>query len=252
MTGWRGLLGAALLLVGPAATAAPDPAACRPLAHDGLAYTVCEADAARDEIRLWLGAPDGMPYASFHRLDEDLARSDRRLSFAMNGGMYHPDRAPVGLYIEDGHEVAPATLGGGVGNFGLRPNGVFCVMRGRAAVIESEHYMTDPPACRFATQSGPMLVIGGALHPRFLPDSTSRHIRNGVGVSGDGRRVVFAISEQPVTFHEFARLFRDGLGLPDALFLDGNVSKLHAPGLNRSDVGRPMGPILGVIRGPAE
>ena len=34
---------------------------------------------------------------------------------------------------------------------------------------------------RLATQSGPMLVIDGKLHPRFEENGASRYIRNGVG-----------------------------------------------------------------------
>ena len=92
-----------------------------------------------------------------------------------------------------------------------------------------------------------MLVIDGALHPRFLPDSTSRHIRNGVGTTADGGHAVFAISDSAVTFHEFGRLFRDGLGLPNALYLDGSVSRLYAPSIGRADAGFALGPILGVV-----
>jgi uncharacterized protein YigE (DUF2233 family) len=92
-----------------------------------------------------------------------------------------------------------------------------------------------------------MLVIDGALHPRFLPDSTSRYVRNGVGTSADGKRAVFAISRNAVTFYEFGRLFRDGLTLPSALYFDGNISRLYAPELNRHDAGFPMGPVVGVV-----
>jgi uncharacterized protein YigE (DUF2233 family) len=127
---------------------------------------------------------------------------------------------------------------------------VFCIAEGRAdrfRVIESRRFAADPPDCRFATQSGPMLVIDGALHPRFLPDSPSRYVRNGVGVSADGTRALFAISQSPVNFTEFARLFRDGLGLPQALYLDGSISRLYAPDLGRRDLGLPMGPIVGTV-----
>ena len=92
-----------------------------------------------------------------------------------------------------------------------------------------------------------MLVIGGKLHPRFLPDSDSRYIRNGVGVSPDGGTARFAISEEPVTFHEFARFFRDVLGTPDALYLDGKISRLYAPSVRRNDTGFPVGPIIGTV-----
>jgi len=105
----------------------------------------------------------------------------------------------------------------------------------------------ESPACRDATQSGPMLVIDGALHPRFLPDGTSRFLRNGVGTTADGDRAVFVISNDAVSFHEFASFFRDHLQLPDALYFDGKVSRLHAPALGRSDFGAQMGPMVGVV-----
>jgi uncharacterized protein YigE (DUF2233 family) len=144
-------------------------------------------------------------------------------------------------------ERARIVTSDGPGNFGLLPNGVFCVTPDRRfAVIESRTFARDRPDCRFATQSGPMLVIDGALHPRFVAGSDSRNHRNGVGVSADGGRAVFAITARPVNFDLFARLFRDGLGLPQALFLDGQVSRLYAPAIRRNDFGLPMGPIVGL------
>lgn len=231
----------ALLALTASALASP----CRSTAFEGLPYTICEARADQD-LRLFLTAPDGGVYGSFQRIDTELA--PRKLAFAMNAGMYHADRSPVGLYIEEGREQAPLVTAAGPGNFGMRPNGVFCIRPdGSFAITESRAFAETRPACRFATQSGPMLVIGGGLHPRFLPDSASRYTRNGVGVSPDGQRAVFVISDTRVTFHEFARFFRDGLGLRDALYFDGNISRLHAPGLGRSDFGFPMGPVVGLV-----
>ncbi|HEY0145480.1 MAG TPA: phosphodiester glycosidase family protein, partial [Methylovirgula sp.] len=69
---------------------------------------------------------------------------------------------------------------------------------------------------------------------------------NGVGVH-DGHIVVFAISDDPVTFYQFATLFRDRLNCPNALFLDGSVSSLYAPAVGRDDALLPLGPIVGVI-----
>src|SRR5690606_5888199 len=62
---------------------------------------------------------------------------------------------------------------------------------------------------------------------------------------------VFVISSGPVNFHTFARLFRDGLGLPDALYFDGNISRLNAPALGRDEFGFPMGPIV-ALAAPAD
>ncbi len=224
---------------------------CREVAQDRNIYALCEIDASRADIRLFLNDAEGDPIGQFDALQDILTHENLTLGFGMNGGMYHEDRAPVGLFIENGVERMRLIRGASPGNFGLVPNGVFCVQGARADVIETESYAANPPDCTFATQSGPMLVIDGALHPRCLPDSTSRFIRNGVGTSADGTRVVFVISRIPVTFHEFGSFFRDDLGLPNALFLDGNISRVYAPPLNRNDRGFRMGPIIGVVE-PAD
>jgi uncharacterized protein YigE (DUF2233 family) len=221
-----------------------EAATCSDMVFDGASYTVCEVSAA-DDLRLFLNGPDGA-YGSFRNLDDALAVQGLALGFAMNAGMYHRDLAPVGLYVENGAEAAPLITSDGPGNFGLLPNGVFC-WGDSFRVIESRAFRDEGPACRYATQSGPMLVIDGDLHPRFLPTSDSFYIRNGVGVSEDGTRAVFAISNDAVNFHAFARLFRDELGLPDALYFDGNISRLYAPSLDRHDGGFPMGPIIGTV-----
>ncbi|MEO0380633.1 MAG: phosphodiester glycosidase family protein [Pseudomonadota bacterium] len=220
---------------------------CETTNHDGNAYTVCSVDLSTEALRLFLYDDSGAPLGQFGAIERDLRENGQRLGFAMNAGMYHSDRAPVGHYVEDGKEVMRVIPNAGPGNFGLLPNGVFCIRPGRADVFETLDFVDRAPECTYATQSGPMLVIEGALHPRFLVDSTSRYIRNGVGTSTDGKRAVFAISEKPVTFHEFGRLYRDHLDLPNALFLDGNISRLYAPDLNRSDIGFSLGPIVGTV-----
>jgi uncharacterized protein YigE (DUF2233 family) len=229
---------ALVLLAGPALAAD-----CAPVTHEGRAYTVCTVDPAAETIRLFLRGADGAPLGDFAALEAAFGP----LEVAMNAGMYHPDRAPVGLFIGDGRVEGRLLTGPSTGNFGMLPNGVFCVGQGWARVIESRAFAANPPDCAQASQSGPMLLIDGAVHPRFLPDSTFRNIRNGVGTSADGDRVVLAISDAPVTFWEFAHLFRDGLGVRNALYFDGRISRLHAPMLGRSDRGAMMGPILGVM-----
>lgn len=218
---------------------------CSDQVFEDVGYAVCEVTRA-DDLRLFHTGPDGV-YGQFAAVDRMLAEQGLRLAFAMNAGMYHRDLAPVGLYVEEGVEQTPLITRDGPGNFGLLPNGVFCAGADGFAVIESRRFAKAPPACRFATQSGPMLVIGGELHPRFRPLSDSLNIRNGVGVSADGSRAVFAISDKAVNFHSFARFFRDALGLPDALYLDGSISRLYAPQLDRRDGGFAIGPIVGVV-----
>jgi uncharacterized protein YigE (DUF2233 family) len=217
--------------------------ACEQITHRDARFTVCEV-APDARVELFLRDEAGDILGAFSSVK---SRVNGTVVMAMNAGMYHDDRRPVGLYIEDGIQQAPIVTRAGPGNFGLLPNGVFCLRADRSDVIESRAFAANPPACTDATQSGPMLVIDGALHPRFLPDSTSRNIRNGVGTSADGQRVVFAISDDAVTFHEFGTLFRDTLDLPNALYFDGRISRLYAPAVGRNDFGLPLGPIVAVI-----
>ncbi|CUH63296.1 hypothetical protein TG4357_00587 [Thalassovita gelatinovora] len=237
------VLAVALSLFGSVAGAVD----CQDMEFDGQSYTICETDSAREDLRLFLRDDQDQILGQFSRVDATLEQSGETLIFAMNAGMYHFDRQPVGHYLENGIRQKPVIEGASPGNFGLLPNGVFCIGDRVARVYETHRYLADRPDCRFATQSGPMLVIDGALHPRFLIDSTSRFIRNGVGTSDSGDRVVFAISNERVTFHDFGRLFRDGLKLPQALYFDGKVSRLYAPALQRHDPGLPLGPIVGIV-----
>jgi uncharacterized protein YigE (DUF2233 family) len=218
-------------------------AACRDVTFESLPFTVCEVTASED-LRLFATGPDGN-LGSFTAVNALLAAEGKTLGFAMNAGMYHRDRSPVGLFVADGVQTAPLITRDGPGNFGLLPNGVFCITD-QFAIIESRAFAQT---CRHATQSGPMLVIDGALHPKFIADSPSTYIRNGVGVSADGQTAFFAISNVALNFYAFARFFRDALGTPNALYFDGSISRLYAPDLMRHDAGFPMGPIIGTVVG---
>ncbi|MCA0013502.1 phosphodiester glycosidase family protein [Mesorhizobium sp. B292B1B] len=220
---------------------------CRDFAFEATSYLVCEVDPKHYRIELFWKDPAGKPYQSLHNLGDAQRQAGRTMLFAINAGMYHPNLAPVGLYIERGQELAPAKVGSGSGNFSLQPNGIFYISDGKAAVRATRDFLKKRPPTDYATQSGPMLVIDGRLHQKFRADSTSRKTRDGVGVRRDGV-AVFAISNGTVTFHAFARLFRDGLGCDNALFLDGSISSLLAPAIGRNDDYWNLGPMIGVFR----
>ncbi|KAA2238107.1 phosphodiester glycosidase family protein [Salinarimonas soli] len=238
----------ALALVGlvlAATSAAAQEAPCRALVHEAVEFHVCTADLHRDRVRTFWQGPDGQPYGTLPRLP---SRDGGALAFAVNGGMYDGHAAPVGLYVEEGRELKAASQANGPGNFHMKPNGVFYVAGRTAGVMETGRFVASRIKADFATQSGPMLVLDGRIHPRIRADGTSRKLRNGVGIR-DGNTIVFANSERPVTFHHFATLFRDVLGCRNALFLDGGTaSSLLAPSLARADGLVPLGPMIGVYR----
>jgi uncharacterized protein YigE (DUF2233 family) len=236
----------ALAALAAAWSSAPASATCAPSTSEERSYLVCAFPRGAD-IRTFFADPEGEPFGTFTSLSTALATRGEKLVFAMNAGMYHPDYKPVGLYVEAGVQQKAANQRAGAGNFSMKPNGVFYVLRnGETGAMETGRFVGRRMPVAYATQSGPMLVIDGKLHPRIREDGTSRKIRNGVGVCSDGR-TRFAISNEPVTFYEFATLFSDTLECKNALYLDGSISAVYAPGVGRHDRWRPMGPIVGVV-----
>ncbi|MEO0665325.1 MAG: phosphodiester glycosidase family protein [Pseudomonadota bacterium] len=223
------------LLALPAAAAS-----CEKVSHAGNRFTVCEVDLTQNAARLYWRDGTGALYGGFDALPDEVI-------IATNGGMYHEDRRPVGHYLEEGEEVVAPISAEGPGNFGLLPNGVLCLQEARARIIETRAYISERPACRYATQSGPMLVIDGELHPRFIPGGTSRKRRGGVGVSDDGRTLFIAVTDGTANFFDFGTLFRDTLGAPNALFTDGTITRLYDRASGRADPGPRMGPILAIL-----
>jgi uncharacterized protein YigE (DUF2233 family) len=239
-------LAIALCLAGLAASA---KAGCETVTEQAHGYVVCRFDLGSDALSLYWRGADGSPIGTPARLAGEMDAKGRKLVFAMNAGMYDTALAPVGLYVENGRLLHRANTRNGFGNFHLKPNGVFYFGNGKAGVMETGRYLRARLTPLFATQSGPMLVIDGQIHPKLQPDGESEKIRNGVGVRGDGT-VVFAISTEPVSFYAFARLFRDRLGTQNALFLDGSISTLYAPPLPAIGGWRSLGPMLGVTTAP--
>lgn len=228
---------------------------CRSETFEGTAYTICSFDPAADDVRMFWRNGEGAPFNRFDAVADELRGRGLTLTFGMNGGMYGDDFSPTGLYLEEGQELAPAntkTVTGepqDIPNFYKKPNGIFYLADKVAGVMTTDAWLASPPKARFATQSGPMLVIDGQIHQAFIENSNDRKARDGVGIGADGR-VHFAISEDSVNFHDFARLFRDGLGCENALFLDGGSAPgIYAPELGRDDAPGHggYGPIIGVV-----
>lgn len=192
----------------------------------------------------WKGKTDSI-FLNLGNLEKALASEGKTLLFGMNGGMFEKDRSPKGLYIEEGNLIQTLdTISKGFGNFYLQPNGVFYIHEnGRAEVKETQHF-TSLENIQYATQSGPMLIIDGMMHPAFNQGSPNLNIRNGVGIMADGR-VLFAISKQTINFYDFATFFQKN-GCRNALYLDGFVSKAYSPEQNWKQKGGSLGVLIGL------
>ena len=164
---------------------------CRSKSFDDAEYTVCRFDPAEADMRIYWRNADGRPYGTFAALAADLADQGLRLDFGMNGGMYRDDLSPVGLLIENSVEVKALNTAGvapdvrPVPNFYKKPNGVFVIGKNAAATLSTERYIRDHPAAEFATQSGPMLLVDGRIHPAFIVGSSDLNRRIGSALQAE-------------------------------------------------------------------
>ena len=225
----------------PSETANPEDSACEPVRFEDVVFTHCVADPAEHRVRMVLGSP---PYRSLAKFSAARAEDAPRVAFAMNAGMYDGEGKPIGYYVENRERLQELNRNEGSGNFHLKPNGVLYGTGGTWRIKTTEDfYSTVGDRPDFGTQSGPMLVIDGSIHPRISEDGPSKRIRNGVGVDSDGK-AHFAITARPVSFGQFARFFRDVAGTPNALYLDGSVSSLWDPARGRMDTRADLGPLV--------
>jgi uncharacterized protein YigE (DUF2233 family) len=217
---------------------------CRVAVFEGSRFTVCDNQGG--EMLLFAAGKGEQPLRSFAEVSKRI--DPQRVAFAMNAGMFDDHGRPIGLAEIAGKQAHKVNTNSGPGNFHLLPNGVFMILcGGRAAIFQSDMIPEFRCAPRLSTQSGPMLVINGKLHPKFDRDGQSRNIRNGVGVTTDGK-ALFVISEDEVSFGKLARFFRDALHTPDALYFDGVVSSLWDPGAGRRDADAELGPIIVALK----
>jgi uncharacterized protein YigE (DUF2233 family) len=203
--------------------------------HEGALYHVhriAKTDLPRLDLR-WLGA-DGKPLANFEGLRTELAREGKSIAFATNAGIYEQGPKPCGLTVCNGKELVPLNLRDAEGNFYLKPNGVFFVHEKiGAGILDSTEYAKARLKPRIATQSGPLLLRHGVIHPAFKAGSPNKRQRSAVGVRLSDGQVIFVLCDRDdrvkgrVTFHQLASFFLH-LGCRDALFLDGDISEMIA------------------------
>lgn len=212
---------------------------------NGTDYQVVSVNPSKTELVLHWKVPRGNAYGTLEKLRSSLETSGKKFLFATNSGIYDTDFRPLGLHVERGKELRKLNRSGpGGGNFSMVPNGVFYLSDSKAGVVESSEYPVLKRRLKitFATQSGPLLLRRGQIHPKFSAGSANRKIRSGVGVNEKGE-VIFAVSKGFVNFHDFASLFKNQLGCNDALYLDGTISEFL---IGDTEAAPQIAPFVGV------
>jgi uncharacterized protein YigE (DUF2233 family) len=203
-------------------------------------------DPETQDVAFYWKNDTGEIIGSFRDLKRYVERKNSSLVFATNGGMFKPDYSPVGLYIEKKRVLESLKTGSGSGNFNLKPNGVFYLdIHNKPGICQTDDFKKGN-SINYATQSGPMLLIDGKIHPAFREGSENLNIRNGVGILPD-RKIVFAISTEGINFYDFAGFFKN-LGCEQALYLDGAISEIYLPEKGFNDTGGYFGVLIGVIK----
>lgn len=215
------------------------------ISYDESPFLTYKVDLKKQDLRLVWKDEKGKRFGSIENIKFWTEKKNLKLDFAMNAGMYKVDNSPQGLYVEKKKILSPLDTSKAVGNFYLKPNGVFYITTEHVAQICVTEMFRPNEKIEYATQSGPMLVIDGKIHPDFKEGSSNLNIRNGVGILPDGK-VVFVLSKKEINFYDFASYFK-GLGCRNALYLDGFVSRAYLPSENWIQTDGNFGALFVVI-----
>jgi uncharacterized protein YigE (DUF2233 family) len=208
-----------------------------------LSYVV---DPQKQDIRFYWKDDSGKIFGSIQHLKGYVENKHQQLVFAMNGGMYQADGKPVGLFIQQQKTLKQVNNASATGNFYMKPNGVlYITTTGKPAICRTEDFTNDGKI-KYATQSGPMLLINGDFHTAFQKGSANVNIRNGVGIL-PGNKLLFAMSKEPINFYDFADFFKKQ-GCQNALYLDGFVSRAYLPEKEWEQTDGSFGVIIGVVK----
>lgn len=221
----------------------------------GISYHVFMADLGSDIVKTHLYRGDGQNFYTLEDVRRSLESHKLKPLMITNAGMFTPGYEPVGLYIEDGLQgkyKLDTLVKDTDENFYLSPNGVFFIDSSNTAhILTTRDFMQVQKQgtlnIKLATQSGPMLLIHGEIHPKFTYGSVNEKIRSGVGLINPSK-IVFAITAGESNFYEFATLFRDLFDCRDALFLDGAISQMYLSDRNTGYTGGSFGPMISVSR----
>ncbi len=213
----------------------------------GSTFDVLKVDKQHiQDIYFYYKDQHGKKFSTIGGLKHSIEKQGKNLAFATNAGIFSTSYEPLGLYIENGKVVSKVNTSTGEGNFYLKPNGIFLIQNNQAKIIQTKDYVSEKDVL-FATQSGPLLVIDRQINTAFDIHSQNKNIRSGVGIDKDGN-LIFAISNTPVTFYEFAALFKEQLNCSHALYLDGSISEMYVQE-KRENTKEQFSVLIGMVEG---
>lgn len=160
-----------------------------------------------------------------------LIQNDKFNYFLANAGFVETGCMPTGYLLSQGELVNPLNLKIGIGNFYLKPNGVFYVSTNNINIVDSEDFANLNEQMLNGVQSGPLLLKNNFLNPQIQANSPNLKNRLAVGIrkSSYPSRVLFVKSEQAVTFYELAQFFKNVLDCSYALHLMSEGIVMHHP-----------------------
>lgn len=209
-------------------------------------FVVYKTNAKNQTIEFFWKNKEDKILKSIENLKKHTNQQNKELLFATNGGMFTKGNFPKGLYIENYKKLQNLDTLSGEGNFYLQPNGIFLITQNNESqIIDTQHFKYNENI-KFATQSGPMLLMKGNINSIFQIQSKNVNIRNGVGILKNGD-VVFVMSKKEISFYDFALVFKD-LGCQDALYLDGFVSRAYLPEKKWVQEDGDFGVMIGVVK----
>jgi len=245
----RTLLLTSLSICAVATLGSPAAAAeLRQYRYNQVSINTCIIDPQQDALRMYWKDGNGAVFGTFSALRAWLRPQGKDLTCATNAGIYDKDHRPLGLYIENGVTLRKLnTRQNAYGNFYLQPNGVFIVAEKQARIVDTASVDNDRTRwlsdALYATQSGPIMLRNGEINTAFDPASINLFVRNAVCID-PAQKVILAMARNPITFYDFAQFLRDKLHCVDALYLDGNISRIY-PSLE-ADIGPSFGAIIAV------
>jgi clan AA aspartic protease (TIGR02281 family) len=161
---------------------------------------------------------------------QEYAQSHGSNFFAINACVNDNTGKPLGLFIVNNRQKSPINTDDGTGNFFIKPNGALLIKQKDISIIQSDKFSAAVNVVN-GVQSGPMLLINDTINAAFNPTSSNKNIRCGVGIFFDKKQeyLLFMLAADPVSFYDFATVFKNMFRCKNALCLESANSVLYSP-----------------------